>query len=617
MTDTISYLRRQLQEAIDNGPPADQLTAAVDYYYGRPRGDETEGRSQIQSLDVADMVQGIIAQILPAFTVDRVCEFEPDGPDDEAMARLESDAVNNVLMEGSRGYVVFSEALQDALLLKNGIIKVYLEDGRVTAKAVDPLNFKVHPSADNHILDGRAGVFEGKDYTRGDLVSMGFPRAKVAEIPAGDDGLTDTAYARHPSQSAPIPSGDVWPAERVRIWEAYVQLPKGDTLELHRVLFGGHTILLDEKADFVPYATGSAVPEPHRFWGLSMYDRLKTVQDGKTAGLRQWLDNLANANNSRVVANDGVHLPDLLDSRPGGVVRVKSMTPVAEAIMPLPVIDAGPNAQAFLSYMDAVRCDRGGAALQMATGEAQLGQGAIGSQGVDRIFSVQELQAGRMARTLAESLLRSAFLLVHTMLRTEVRDELTLRLADRWVAVDPAKWRPRQRVNVRSGLSPGERSRKAAAAAAVLQYQQMALQMGLDGVLVTLPNMYNALMDWTVAMELDAGEKYFTDPRSQTAAQGAQDKQRQQAEAQASQQQLQQAMLQLEASKLQLEKWKAEMENRQKIWTERLHAEIEEAKIVGAATADLQRVELEGRLAVAQAEVAGAAGGDSGSRAAA
>lgn len=108
------------------------------------------------------------------------------------------------------------------------------------------------------------------------------------------------------------------------------------------------------------------------------------------------------------------------------------------------------------------------------------------------------------------------------------------------------------------------------------------------------------------------GEKYFTDPASQTAQQGSASKAQQQQQAQALQMQLTQAQLQLEAQKLQLDRYKADMENRIKVWTEQLHAEIEEAKIIGTATADLQRTEAEGRFALAQAEIAGAAGGGGG-----
>jgi hypothetical protein len=615
----VAQLRRQINAARDDGPDQGQLKKAMDYYYGRPRGDEVPGRSQVQSLDVADMTHAVMAQILPSFTQDSVCQFEPDGPDDEAMARLESDAVNKVMMESSRGYVVFYEALKDALLLKNGIVKGYLDetDGqrRIRLDAVDPLGFLVGADQSCILLDSYRTSFcaERKEYLRGDLVDMGLPRDKVAEVPEGDDDGTEVSYARSKrgQDAAMVQAG--WANERVTIWECYARIGDGSSVDLYRCLLGGQTLLLKERVDSLPYAAGSPFPEPHKFWGLSLYDRLKTVQDAKTAIQRQWLDNLANCNNSQTAINDMVNLEDMEDSRPGGLKRVKGMTPPSEAIMPLPVLDAGPAAQAYLAYMDQVRADRGGAALQMANAELQTMGAQVGSQGVDRIFSVQEQMAGMIARTLAETLLRSAFMLVHRLLRTEYGEPLQLRLADQWVQVDPSQWKVRDRVNIKSGLSPGERSRKAAAMAGILQYQQSTMQMGLDGIMVTLPNIYNALLDWCSSQELEAGEKYFTDPRSQQAQQGSQQKAQGQQQQQQQEQQLQQMQMQLAQSQLQLDKYKADQDTQFNYWKERLSAEIEEAKLIGAATQELNRIELEGRFAATQGASQGSGANGAGS----
>jgi hypothetical protein len=617
-SQTVAILNRLLTAAQDNGPDEKYQKAAIDYYYGRPRGDEQAGRSQVQSLDVADMVHAVMSQILPSFTQDTVCQFEPDGPDDEAKARLESDAVNRVMMESSRGYVVLYEAVKDALLLKNGIIKVWLDDSqgqrRVRIGAVDPIAFHVADSQGCVLLDDYETSFcaERKEYTRGELVGMGFDRDKVDRLPTSSGQDTEATDVRRKGGYLSTEQDAGWANECVPVFEGYARLPddlEGSETKLYRCLFGGQILLSQEEVEFIPYAAGSPFPEPHRFWGLSLFDRLKTVQDTKTAIKRQWVDSLANCNNSRAVINDRINIDDATDSRPGGLVRVQGTGPVQDSIMPLPMIDAGPAAASFLAYEDQVRSDRGGAALQMASAESQLTQGAVGSQGVDRIFSVQEQLSGMIARTLAETLLRSAFMLVHRVLREEYREPLTLRLADQWVQVDPAQWPERARVNIRSGLSPGERSRKAAAMTAVLQYQIQALQMGMDGVLVTLPNLYNGLLDWMSAQELDAGEKYFTDPRSQTAQAGSQQKMQQGQQQQAMQMQMMQMQVQLEQAKLQLDKYKADQDNQLKAWTERLHAEIEEAKIIGSATADLQRVELEGRFrAASPAPGNGAAG---------
>lgn len=614
--ELVGLLRRQITRAQDAGPAPGDLKKAVDYYYGRPRGDEVPGRSQVQSLDVADMIHAVMAQILPSFTQDTICQFEPDGPDDDAMARLESDAVNRVVMESSRGYTVLYQAIKDALLLKNGVVKAWLEedDGRryIRVAPVDPLRFIVGPDQDSPLLEDYGGFCaEQKTYTRGELLKM-LPgkRAQIDRISAGADLDADsTATGARGRQGMDPERPDAgWANEVVTVWECYSAIPADeDSAEtrLHRCLIGGQQLLLKEPAEFIPYAAGTGFIEPHKFWGLSVYDRLKTVQDAKTAIKRQWLDNLANCNNARTATNDRVNLDDYTDSRPGGAVRVEGAGPVQESIMPLPVIDAGPAALSFLAYMDQVRADRGGAALQMANAEAQLTGAAVGSQGVDRIYSVQEAMAGMIARTLAETLLRSLFLLVHRLLRTELAETLTLRLADQWVTVDPGQWRPRDRVNIKSGLSPGEKSRKVAALSQVISYQWSVLQAGQDGVMVTLQNLYNAYLDWASANDLDAGEKYFTDPQSPTAQEGMQAKAEQNQQTQQLQMQLQSAMLQIEQGKLELDKYKAELDARIKLIDIRVGAETEEAKIVGAATTELQRVQ-------AMAESGATVGGDPG-----
>ena len=603
-SETVALLRRQITAAQDAGPDQEHLAAALNYYYGRPRGDELPGRSQIQSLDVADMTHAVMAQILPTFVGDNVCAFEPDSPNDEQVARLETDATNKVMMESSRGFVVFYEALKDALLQKCGIVKAYLEEENgnryVRLSAVDPANFVVGAETDCILLQYARFVAERKEYSRAELLEMGFDREKVERIP-GEDGIDATAaLARHRQAISPSNPDAGWANERVTVWECYSHLPKdkdSGSTRLYRCILGGQELLLQEEADIIPYAAGTGFLEPHKFWGLSLYDRLKTVQDAKTAIMRQWLDNLANCNNSRTLVNESVNIDDYLTGRAGGAIRVKGIGPVSDSALPLPIIDAGPAAQSYLAYMDQVRADRGGAALQMANAEAQIMGEQVGSMGVDRIMSVQESLAGLIARTFAETLFRSAFLLVHTLLRTELKEPMMLRMADQWVQVNTAQFRPRVRVNIKAGLSPGERARKAANLAQIFQQQMALLQGGMDGVLVSLPNLYNAFIDWAASQDIDGPEKYLTDPQSQMSQQAGQSKAEQGQQMQQAVAALEQAKVQIDQQKVELEKWKHETELQFKYWEARLDAETEEAKLVGSATANLELESVRGRNA--------------------
>ncbi len=93
------------------------------------------------------------------------------------------------------------------------------------------------------------------------------------------------------------------------------------------------------------------------------------MQDAKTATLRQLLDNQNAANNARVIAVDGqVNMDDVVNSRPGDVVRTRS----PDSIQPFPFTDIGASAQSTLAYLDKIRSERGGASLDLQSAELQI-----------------------------------------------------------------------------------------------------------------------------------------------------------------------------------------------------------------------------------------------------
>jgi len=102
---------------------------AIDYYLGQPFGNEEEGRSQVVSYDVQDTIEAALPQLLKVFVAgDQVVRFEPKGPEDQDAADQETDYVNHVVMEKNEGFKIFYVWFKDALLSKNGYVKVYAED---------------------------------------------------------------------------------------------------------------------------------------------------------------------------------------------------------------------------------------------------------------------------------------------------------------------------------------------------------------------------------------------------------------------------------------------------------------------------------------------------------
>lgn len=101
---------------------------AYDYFLYRQKGDEVPGRSQIQSGDVADMVDHVQAELQTMYKVPMLVTIEPENSGDVQGATDETKAINWYFRERCRGFEKLDNFVQDGLLLRNGYLKVWAED---------------------------------------------------------------------------------------------------------------------------------------------------------------------------------------------------------------------------------------------------------------------------------------------------------------------------------------------------------------------------------------------------------------------------------------------------------------------------------------------------------
>lgn len=102
---------------------------ALKRYKGEVYGDELEGRSQVVSKDIAETVDYIMPQLMRTMLASgNVVEFDPIGPEDEALAEQESDYVNHVMLKQNSGFLYLHDWFKDGLILGNGYVKHYWED---------------------------------------------------------------------------------------------------------------------------------------------------------------------------------------------------------------------------------------------------------------------------------------------------------------------------------------------------------------------------------------------------------------------------------------------------------------------------------------------------------
>jgi hypothetical protein len=113
MGDTISKQREQ----------------AMDYYYALPFGNEVEGRSQFVDSTVSDTIEWIKPSLMRVFASgDEMVKFNPVGPEDVPAAKQATDYVNYIFMRDNPGWEIMYSWFTDALLSKNGIVKVWWDE---------------------------------------------------------------------------------------------------------------------------------------------------------------------------------------------------------------------------------------------------------------------------------------------------------------------------------------------------------------------------------------------------------------------------------------------------------------------------------------------------------
>jgi hypothetical protein len=359
------------------------------------------------------------------------------------------------------------------------------------------------------------------------------------------------------------------------------------------------TIFLEEAAPVVPIAAGAIMLAGHEHSGVSLFEKIKPTQDSKTQGLRQYVDNMVANNNRRIAVAEG-EVPDmnqLTSSVPGGVIVTKGMP--REVIAEIALSDIGPSCLTFLQYMDTVRSESGGASLDMQGGEAQI-MANQSFASVDRQYSAKEKLAAYFHRNFEETLVYSLYVIAHAMLRAYWPEPIRLKTGQGWQSANPTQWPERDAVQLKQG------KRKSDALATVLQTQQMAMQAGMDGILVDDTKIYNAVMDMARAGNIANPDQYYIDPSSDQAKQAKQAKAQQAQQAQQMQMQAQQMVFQtqtnIETMKALVDRANQLSELSYKYWSDTLKAEVDEAKIVGAGTAQLQALQLSGTIASASAD---------------
>lgn len=560
LSDTLNSTDSELREDREK---------ALDFYYGRPLGNEIEGRSQVVSKDIMDTIEWMMPSFMRIFCTQQAVQFDPVGPEDEQLAKQETGYVSHVLWKKNPGFMVIYEWAKDALMQKNGYVKYWWQDeeklcfdeysglnddqlaytlqelqqqgeveivghevedagthaikvrikkkyGCAQVECTPPEEVIVSRNCRRDIKGARFVGHLRKNVTRSELIEEGYDKKRVKNLTSyvwnadlaeslARDSVNENLNANGEKKDDDSASDEL---QLLDCW-TYIDADDDGIAELRHYLLAGNDILENEEASEIPWESWTPIPIPHRHTGLSIYDKLEDLQRIKTALTRGLLDNTYFSNNRRLAYNKHtVDVGMLQINRPGGHIAVDGI-PQGQ-IWPVEYTPIAGQLLPVIDYIDMVK--------QTRTGVGRMTQGVdadVLSQSTKGAFQDARSDANQLieaiARIFAETGLSSLYSSLHKLLMRHQDWQTRFRLRNDWVEVNPATWRERTDLTVSVGL--GNASKEEIRA----NLQLMAVAQEKAGMVPGLIQPTNVFALFR-RMQTELGfenEAFITDPQSQ------------------------------------------------------------------------------------------------------
>lgn len=534
MSDILQAIQDEEQRSYGGDDILSQDRAhALDFYLGRPLGNETDGNSSIVSRDVSDVIESLMPYLMKVFYgTDTPCKFDPFGPEDVEAAEQATEYVNFIVTQKANAYEAVYSWIKDALIGRVGYIKAYwverqepatetyqgLSDDELAVMLQDPaievvghtastdatgqalhdvqlrsysdasgLEITAVPGDEMRVshrtrsLDLKKAPFiqHRTRKTISEIRQMGYDIPDdVSDDYESTDGVEAAGRDRFGESDWAYSSGEG--ANRlVMLRDSYLYFDAdGDGIaELRHVLHIGDLVLEDEECDLIPFSAISPILMPHQHVGLSYMDLIEDLQLIKTALIRGVLDNIARINDGRWAINENtVDLDDLLTTRAGGVVRIDG-NPAEGHVMPLAPPSIGQTAFPVIEYLEGVKENR--------TGVTRYNQGADANSlnktasGISQIMGAAQQRMELVARTMAETGFKDLFQTVYAIILKHQHKADMIKLRGKWTAIDPREWRTKRNVTVSVGLGTGNKDQMLAHLMSFGQFADKAAQAGV------------------------------------------------------------------------------------------------------------------------------------------
>jgi len=644
--ELVARIQEEITDSLGYGDEiSQQRERAMEYYYGLPFGNEVEGRSQFIDSTVQDTIEWIKPSLMRVFAAgDDMVKFTPHGPEDVPMAEQASDYVNYVFTKDNPGFEILYSWFTDALLSKNGIIKVWWDETEESTReeyydltdievesiiSDDDVDVVQHTEEEREVESDIGQVVE----TRHDLVIKRRERdgkIKIENVPPSEFLISREAKA--------IPQAR-FVCHRVRktLSELREMYPDQD---LEPEDLGGDeddaTFPSERESRFdfdnsSSFHFGASEPEEALRSYLVHESYLKTDFDG---------DGIAELRKVCVVG-DYVLENDPIDSTP-----FVSITPIKiphkffglsvadlvmdlqlmkstlmrnlmdnmynmnfgryavlegqanlddlltqrpggivrvkspNAITPLTTPPLEPYSFQMLEYLDGVRESRAGVS-KMSQG---MNENALTSHttatAVNAVMTAAQSRVELIARNFAETGVKDLMLVIYKLLYKFQDKERMVMLRNEWVPVRPDAWKDKYDCTVSVALGSGNKDQQMAHLSQMLSFAGEAMGGGLR--IVNEQNMYNLGAALVKAMGFQNVSDFLTDPSQIPPQPGEPSEAQMEMQVKSKELDIKAAELQLKQQKIQQEYQKLAVDSRLKQEELNLEREQNRAVAIGA-----------------------------------
>ena len=352
--------------------------------------------------------------------------------------------------------------------------------------------------------------------TVSDLIGEGYDRKKIQDIPSyANSTWNEETLSRNLFDEESYMDENADPSMREILYtECYLRtdIDNDGVAELIKVCTVGDTneILDVEEISYIPFSTITPIINPHRLFGMSVADLVMDLQQIKSVLLRQLLDNAFLMNNSRVLAVDSqVNLDDLLQSRAGNIVRVKS----PNAVVPLQAQNFMQEGLAMMEKVDQIKEQRSGISrMQQGLDPNTIQKSHTTATGVREAMQSAGQRIETIARVFAETGIKD---LMNCLLKltTQYQDyKKVIKIRNNYVPIDPREWKNKFNLTINVGLGTGSHEQRLQILGQILGIQEKIMMSGSK--LANEQNIYNTLERMVHNAGFKSPQEFFTNPET-------------------------------------------------------------------------------------------------------